>query len=234
MRLYRLEEHVESAGLCGLITALENASTFGALLAGNILAPDPPALPTRIPADTLIAWSGSLSEDGLFTREPATWMPSGLARFQSTLETLAPLLDAAGARLLFRPHARHVLADPQRCLTTLRKWRASGAPFGLVLEPAAMLEADMIPTAPDHLLRAFDALGPLADAVLLENVEPPAPPGSDPEGEPPLERVALHRGVLDPGVIAGLTAEFVPPETPIILRAEEIDAQAAVLSPGAA
>jgi len=235
VRLHRLQEHAERNGLCGLITPLDSGDPFAALLAGNLLAPHPPALPSRIPGGTLIAWSGSLAEGGaesLFARDPATWMPAGLDAFRAALETLEPHLNGVGARLLFRPHARHVLADPQRCLTHLRKWRAAGAPFGLLLDPGAMLEADMLPAAADHLHRAFDALAPLADAILLGNVEPPidsTPASDDSDAPPPLRQTPLHRGVLDPGLLIALTREFAPTSTPIVLHDAEIDAQRALL-----
>ncbi len=234
MRLHLLREHVEDAGLAGLVQPTgSDAATepFGAVLAGNLLSDDPPAIPARLPARTLIAWSGTLAQTSLFDRDPRTWLPQGLERFRRVLDDLAPRLEATGSRLLFRPHARHVLCDPQRCLTLLGQWRDTGAPFGLILEPAAMLEHDMLDAADDHLARAFEALAAHASALLLENVARPDPtPGEDAdEDPPPLDLRPLHRGQLDPERLLDLTRAHWPGDRPLILRDDEADAQIALL-----
>lgn len=234
MRLYTLSDDTERARTNAVVAPLDTSEPpFGLVLPGNILAPEQPPLPPDIPGDTLIAWSGTLAPEGLFARDPRTWMPAGLDALRRALGALRPKLKGAHARLLLRPHARHVLADPQRCLTTLRKWRAADAPFGLVLEPAAMLEAGMLAAVEDHLRRAFEALGPLADAILLDNASPsvatPEGDADDPGAAPPLDLVPLHRGAIDPALLVALAREFVPETTPIILRAPEIEAQRALL-----
>lgn len=167
----------------------------------------------------IVAWSGSMAS-GLFDRDPLSWMPRPREAFCALCDGLAPVLIDEDVRVLWRPHARHVLADPQTCLSHLRD--REGEPFGLAFEPAALLEPEMLPAADDHLARAFEALGPVCDLVILTNTtikEQPERPESTP----------LHRGDLDGSLLTRLTERHIPEQTPVALLETDLDAQRAVL-----
>ena len=236
MLLYRLTTQDAAEGLAALVVPLDARPAapepFAGVLNGNLLGSKPPALPARIPAGRLIAWSGTMAEDDMFRRDVRTWMPGGLEAFRAMCARVRPALEATGAQLLFRPHARHVLCDPQRCLTLVREWRDASAPFALALESTAMLEETMLAQAEDHLERAFAALGPLAEVVILANVAPSdAPPGDDEEDAPALLQVPLHSGAIDPTLILDAWRRHTPPSTPLILSDSEIEIQRRLLGP---
>lgn len=228
MTLYRLTAHHDHEGLAGLVSPLggEPGDPFAGILDGNILAADPPALPTDIPGARLIVWSGTLAQTAMFDRDPSTWMAQGLDAFRAACDALAPFLEAAGARILFRPHARHVLCDPRRCLTLATDWRDAGAPFSIILDAAAMLESPMLDTAEDHLLRAFEMLAPVAEAVILANAEPhPGAQSPDDDAPPPLLPAPLHAGAIDPTLIVRPWRQLIPDGVPTILIDADIPAQ---------
>ena len=102
----------------------------------------------------------STSRIGLPTCSPGPAAPG--------LEELTPALDAAGVRLLIRPHVAHTVADIPACRRILSEERAER--IGLLLEPCAMLAPSMLADAPDHLRRILEALGHRADGVILSNV----------------------------------------------------------------
>lgn len=141
-------------------------------------------------APNLIARSGTLADDPA-ERDPRTWGPAGLAALRESLARLREPFIHSGARLLIRPHARHVLCDPQRCVSLLNEWEKSGDPFGIALDPGAMLEESMLANAADHLRRACEAIGARA-AILI---------------------VAPSLGI-SAEAIASLAAESVPESTP--------------------
>lgn len=230
MTILTIEENHDHPGIAGLVVDRESGARWAAILTANLLAPDRPSLPDSRPADRLIAWSGTLAQNDLFERDPATWMPAGLDAFRAMTADLPPRLSTAGVTLLFRPHARHVLCDPQRCLTMLREWEDNDTScFGLLLDAPAMLEADMLDTAGDHLERALAALAPRAAAIALSNVRAPSPP-SDPDDPPPLTPAPLEDGVLDPATIAALIRRHAPNQTPLISFAGDPEAQARILA----
>ncbi len=162
-------------------------------------------------------WLGEQPEAGrgVFRADFATWGPSGRARWLSMLEEADAVLRARDERWCLRPHARHLLPDPQQCLNLLRSRadRDSGPPrIELVLEPAAFLTAQMLPTAEDHIARAVQALGdrPEVVALIATNVRTIRAGDAEPElalcpvgeGElasawilEPLEAIASRRGL---------------------------------------
>jgi len=178
-------------------------------------------------AADVIVWSGTLSDEGRFARDVRTWMPPGVQAFDAMLERLTTELRERNQRLLFRPHARHVLCDPQRCLTFLRdKVDAQGLPFGLALDAAAMLEANMLEKAEDHAARAFEALGEHAAVVIVANAEPPADP-DDPDALPTI--TPAHRGVLPAWFLRDMIERHVPEPAPLILLPDDADEQKTAL-----
>lgn len=163
----------------------------------------------------LMAWSGAPVED-MFARDPSTWTKEAWSALEGVCDVHRARLDAAGRRLVFRPQARHVLGDPQRCLKFLLAREEQ--PFGLALDAAAMLEPSMLERAEEHLARAFESLGGLCDAAILTNAAP------DPERDG-LTAAPLHKGLLDAGALGGLFRNCCPPDTPVIVLEGDVDAQ---------
>ncbi len=183
-------------------------------------------LPPLAHSSRLVMWSGTPAA-GLFDRDMRAWMPAARARFESWCDAARTLLEEREARVLFRPHCRHALCDPQRCLEFLL--RREGQPFGLALDPVAMLEVDMLPHAEIHLERAFAALAPRSDAVIITNARLTS--GAEDQR---LEPSPLHEGDLNADVIADLARRFTPGDTPHILLDGEWPQQIEILSRHAA
>jgi len=151
-----------------------------------------------------IVWSGS-GAASLFERDPASWTPAARERFEAWLEAAEAGLAGTHRRILFRPHARHVLGDPQTCLTFLRE--RAGERFGIVLDAPALLEPEMLDRAEAHLTRAFDALGGRADGVWLR-----------------ARRTGMEDetgGEVDPRLLMDLVERYTPAETPRIIEEGE-------------
>lgn len=164
-------------------------------------------------------WSGSLAEQPL-ARDVRTWGPEGMAALNEACDAGVARAAAAGGRLLVRPHARHVLSDVQRCLTFMLK--RQGQPLGLLLDPAALLDSTMLGRAADHLRRAIETLGPVADAVWLTNVSGGARASlDDTDDDHHLTPVPLHRGLIAPTILLDLVRRCVPASTPLIVGSEE-------------
>jgi hypothetical protein len=196
-------------------------SAFAAFVEGNPLA-EGWLVDAEIPTPRIVAWSGTLAE-GLFDDEPRTWMKSGHERFAAFLDGIAPSLEQHRRRLCLRPHHRHVLGDVHGCARLLRE--RAGGPFEVLLSPADMLAAAMLPQAEDHLVRMFAHLGPMAAAVLVADVrETPATPETG-----LLEMVRFGEGRLPHALVARLLADHVPAETPVILLPGSVDAQRTAL-----
>lgn len=145
-----------------------------------------------LPAACVILWTG-WSGDEPFERHPLTWGPASLEQFRRAIDAASRVAAEKGTTLLLRPHARHVLADPQRCLTFFRE-RTDSDRVGLVLDTASMLEASMVEKVEDHLERAVDALAEHAAAVWLADVQ--VSDTLDALGEPELRRVSPGEGVM--------------------------------------
>ena len=177
--------------------------------------------PTSRSADRLLTWSGSLGEQ-LFAPDPRTWMAAGWRAFEALCDQLGPTLGTLGWTLSFQPHARHVLSDAKGCREFLA--RRSGQPFEVALAPATMLELSMLPRLEDHLVRMFEALGPVAALVVLEDVQMDA----DEDGLP--RRTALGGGRLPRDLVLSLLREHVPERTPVMLRQERLPEQLAWLT----
>ncbi len=153
----------------------------------------------------LFAWSGCPGDD-LFEPSPLAWSQGAWSALERALDELAPALDAAGVRLLIRPHAAHTVADIPACRRILSEERAEH--IGLLLEPCAMLAPSMLADAPDHLRRILEALGHRAEGVIVSNVA--ALPTSDGERLAP---APLHAGLVPPDTLLRLVDEHAPQET---------------------
>lgn len=184
---------------------------FAAFVDGNPLS-EGWLVDVDTPSPRIVSWSGTLASD-LFADEPRTWMRAGQDRFKRFLDDVAPALRTHGRTLCFRPHHRHVLGDVHASVRLLRE--RAGEPFEVLLAPADMLAPSMLETVEDHLVRMFAHLGPVAAAVLLEDVR--RTPETEETGL--LERCPFGEGALPLDVVRRLLAEFVRTETPVILLA---------------
>jgi len=78
---------------------------------------------------------------------------------------------AAGGRVLLRPTATSALSDIPSVRSVANGWGAAD-PFGLLLDPAALLTPGMLDKADDHLVRMAEELVPLpaVRAVLVTDL----------------------------------------------------------------
>ncbi len=159
----------------------------------------------------VVAWSGTLAE-GLFDDDPRTWGPAGHAAFNSMHASVAPMLLELDARLLLRPHARHVLNDVASTRTALRS--LDGQPFGLALAPTSLLTATMLDRIEEHLERIFEGLGKEAHLLIIDDLV--AMPTSEDESVLP-RPVALGDGLLPRPLVLELMARHLKPGVPIVL-----------------
>ena len=206
---------------CDLVAAPLDApgAPLGAFVGGNPLD-DGWAVDAELPGGWLMAWSGTLG-GSLFEGTPANWM-RGPTALDALCDALAPQLARHGKRLVLLPHARHVLSDARSALTwwcrrvipgedpnLVRRSPSGPRPFGLALDPGALLEPSMVPDVEDHLRSLLAAFGPRVDLLVLRDarVDP-----SDPESMQPC---ALGEGVLPRGRVRELLEELVPEDVPV-------------------
>lgn len=195
---------------------------------GNLLRAEPKDVVEG--STPVVAWSGWLAEDadeskGVFPRDFRTWTKPAWAEFDGAIDRLVPELMRAGTELWLRPHSRHFLADPQTCVSFLL--RRVGQPIRVFLDPASMLTASMLGRADDHLDRALAALAdhPGVAAVLLANVERLEGSGD----EDALVAAPLHRGLIEPGLVAAAWRRYGRGTTPAVLIGREMARQVEVL-----
>lgn len=172
---------------------------------------------------TIIAWSGTTDDprDDPFAPDPAAWLPASMPALLARLEALEPLLIDHRVRLLIRPHARHILSDAPRCGVTLRApWRSTHPHIGLALDPVAMVEPSMIPTAIDHIRRSLEDLAHRASAVILTNFLAPDP--ADPDAA--LHPARLPEGVIPAADLIDLATTLIPADCPIAVLAGDAEA----------
>jgi hypothetical protein len=186
------------------------------------------AVDAPLPAPRLVMWSGWFGAGeplrGSFPRDFRTWTPRGWAGLARACDGLLPALTSAGMHLWVRPHARHVLADAQSCVSFLKE--REGQPVRLLLDPAGLLTGSMLGLAEEHLGRIFGALGGHAGtgAALLSNLE--RAPGE----EELLVPAPLHRGLIDPSVILSAWRAHGDPALPCVLLDTEFEPQAALVA----
>lgn len=123
---------------------------------------------------SLVTWSGTLG-GSLFDAEPRNWMGAGKESLRRVVEQVTPILKVHGMTWLIRPHCRHVLNDVHGVRRFFQECDESQVQ--LCLEPSALLEDRMIPNIDDHLERIFEGLGPIAQWILVSDVD--ATPGQD-------------------------------------------------------
>jgi hypothetical protein len=218
-----------AAPACDLVALPLNAphTPLASFVGGNPLD-DHWAVDAELPGTWIMAWSGTLGGT-LFEGTPANWM-RGPQALDSLCNALEPQLSRHGKRLVLVPHARHVLSDARSALTwwcervipgedpnAVRRSPSGVRPFGLALDPAALLEPSMLPDAEDHLRSLLAAFGPRIDVLILRDarVDP-----ADPESLVPC---VLGEGVLPRDRTRALLAEHLPHDTPIAVPGAGLD-----------
>lgn len=197
------------------------------LIGGGAALIDPKALGSR-----LVMWSGWVSdpetegpepEPEQVPRSPRSWAGEAWRTFLETSRELAGRCAAQGVQLIIRPHARHALADAQRCLTMLR---AESPGLGVLLDPVAMLEPGMLGHVEDHLARVLESLGghPGVAGVMVTSAEV-----HKRDGEPSLRAAPLTRGVIPTAVLLDVVRRCVPDDLPRVIVSDDIDAQMRLL-----
>jgi len=147
----------------------------------------------------------------LFADEPRTWMQPGHAALEAFCQSVAPALASAGKRLLLRPHARHVLSDPQSALDFLRTH--GDEPFGLAVSPCDLLLPEMLEDLPEHLERILGVLAPRAEILFLEDARPA-------EDGATMTHAPIGEGVLPMALTRQLLAQL-PDTMPLVVRPTE-------------
>lgn len=186
------------------------AEAIASILPGNPLAEDWLAS-LDVPGERLVCWSGTLAEE-LFADEPRTWMRPGHAALEEFCDSVAPALKADSRRMLLRPHARHVLSDPQGSLDFLRKHE--GDPFGLAVSPCDLLLPEMLEQLEEHLERILGILAPRAEILFLEDARPT-------EDGQAMEYAPIGKGVLPQELTRDILLGGMPQQVPLVVRASE-------------
>ena len=214
---------------CDVVVAPLDApgTPLGAFVGGNPLDGHW-AVDAELPGAWVMAWSGTLGASP-FEGTPANWM-RGPKALDGLCDALAPQLARHGKRLVLVPHARHVLSDARSALTwwcervipgedpnLVRRSPAGPRPFGLALDPAALLEPSMLGDVEDHMQSLLASFGPRIDVLMLRDAR------IDPEDPESLVPCALGEGVLPRDRVRALVAEHVPEDTPIAVPGAGLD-----------
>lgn len=154
--------------------------------------------------ERVFAWGFGLNE-----APPGYWGREAWERLEATIAAVAPALADRGARLLLRPRHGRTLADVPGALRLLNG--PFGERLGIILDAAAMLAPSTVAGGTDHLRRAFESLGPRAEALVLSNVAS-APGGRWGDGER-LAPAPLRAGLVDADLLLALAREHVPEGT---------------------
>lgn len=107
----------------------------------------------------VVVYSGWLESEDDAEAARWSWSPAAWVRCVEKLVELRARCESAGAELLIRPNARHVVSDVPTCQKLLAEETLQGV--GVVLDVAGMLTASMMRDAADHLGRL---------ALLVEHV----------------------------------------------------------------
>lgn len=201
---------IEEQPFGGVLRPISGGPPWGVALRHNPLHEQPPDVPAVRASPRLISWSGTPAER-LFDSDPRAWGREAMNRFRDACRTLG----SHGRHLLIRPHARHIISDVPRCLHLLSERGAE--PLGIILDPASLLDAPMIPDLPDHQTRFFEALGPVAEAVWLTGIS------TDQDGMP--LPAPLGEGILPADHILSLWKRCCRSDSPVILVPTRLEDQ---------
>jgi hypothetical protein len=147
----------------GTIASLDELEPpLGYWVEGHLLAQPDAVAPT-----TVATWSGTLAAGeggGLFAADVRNWSQAAKGELHDKLDRLGKVAAfksvPAQARLLLRPHARHILSDWHTCARFMAQRALAGdSRTGLLVDPAAMLTAQMLAQSADHLERTLEQAG---------------------------------------------------------------------------
>ena len=159
---------------------------------------------------SLVMWTGTLARD-LFEQEPINWTGRGAQALLDWCSRMNEPLKASGVRVLFEPHARHILSDAQGTCTFfvhLHERFGADAPFSIAYAPLNLFEPEMVADLDDHLMRFSRLLAEHVELLIVSDrfwfeEESPSQWNDEPRSAPSelanrVERVACE--YLDPGV----------------------------------
>ncbi|MBL8746579.1 MAG: hypothetical protein JNK58_09525 [Phycisphaerae bacterium] len=207
------------SGIGRVLAGRDGGVAWAVLRPDNVLADGWSGFETPASDVAVVAWSGTTGGE-LFASDPRCFGASAWERFGGACDAMA----RRGPRVIFRPHARHVLSDVQRVV----KFRADRPRdrFGVALDASMLLEPSMLAHAADHYRRAFEALGPIADVVWLTGAAAPA------DEESSVRPAPLGEGVVPGELIVGLWRDHCAAGTPIVLIGDDAVGQAALIEGG--
>lgn len=189
-----------------------------------------------VAAMTVATWSGTLVQgDDPFGADPRNWSVAARSELHDRLDRAGAAAEEKGVtgRLLLRPHARHILNDWHTCARFMAQRETAGdVRTALLVDPASLLTAQLLPRSSEHLDRTFEQIGLMLRGevgsaaaiagVVVSNVRRPAgtaevdPLGYD-EGEGliacPLDD---PRGVLDVKHLVRLATAHLTTGTPVV------------------
>ncbi|USN99445.1 MAG: hypothetical protein H6810_01860 [Phycisphaeraceae bacterium] len=175
---------------------LSGREVEAALVDLNPLAGAGAALPAGLSAPVAAVRSGRIvpesdDETDRVDASRRTWSDEGRTRFEEAWHELAGEAESRGVRLWLHPHAGDVIGDVPGLRALASRAVACGS--GVLLEPAVLLTASMIPDAEDHFARIVEPLesSGLVRAVLVANTD-----GHD--------RCPIGEGQIEPGVLVEL------------------------------
>ncbi len=179
-------------------------------------------------ARAMQAFSGGLGESAPvvvcrsgWTGEGRSWMPAARGELARAMATLVPEIGRHERELWLWPGAAHVLSDAPSAMSFVRD--LDEARVGVLFDPASLLTREMLAHAEEHLERLFELFAGCESvrATLLANIEPEG-------GVEGVRLRALHRGVLNPGLIAGLWRRHLS-RLPLVVLDEDVAGQATVI-----
>lgn len=190
------------------------------------------AIPDAVPSFSVAAWSGTFAEDGQFGADVRNWSVAARSELHDKLDRLNALGDAKGltGQVMLRPHARHILSDWHTCSRFMAQRALAGdARTCLLVDPPAMLTAQMLERSAEHLERTFEQVGlMLRDdsqkgriaGVVVSNVRSGGAGVVDPlgydEGEGLVACGLDEAGVLDVGHLVKLVKAHLVTGTPVV------------------
>lgn len=112
--------------------------------------------------------AGIMAVRSLSEGDVPAWLPASRGRWDARSAELAVEAEHRGVRLAIWPHAEDVVSDIPGVVTFCRavsntrggaeSVSAATTPWGLLLDPAALMTPAMLPNADDHLARLRDML----------------------------------------------------------------------------
>jgi hypothetical protein len=191
--------------------------------------------PDAVAPMTVATWSGTLAEgDGPFAADVRNWSVAARSELHDKVDRLCAGAEQKGVtgRLFLRPHARHILSDWHTCARFMTQRETAGdARTGLLVDPAAMLTAQMLARSVEHLERTFEQVGLMlrgevgnpahVGGVVLCNLKRLGSAEVDPLGYDEGEGLAAcplddPGGVLDARLIARLASAHLTNGTPVV------------------